>query len=59
MPPARTLRGYDRRRLRGDVAAGLAVWAAAVPSGLAYAGLAGLPPIVGLKHASRKPHGDH
>ena len=48
MPPARTLRGYDRRRLRGDVAAGLAVWAAAVPSGLAYAGLAGLPPIVGL-----------
>jgi len=48
VPPARTLRGYDRRRLRGDVAAGLAVWAAAVPSGLAYAGLAGLPPIVGL-----------
>ena len=48
MPPARTLRGYDRRRLRGDVSAGLAVWAAAVPSGLAYAGLAGLPPIVGL-----------
>jgi len=28
--------------------AGMAVWAAAVPSGLAYAGLAGLPPIVGL-----------
>ena len=32
----------------GDATAGLAVWAAAVPSGLAYAGLAGLPPIVGL-----------
>ena len=48
MPPVGTLRGYDRRRLRGDVSAGLAVWAAAVPSGLAYAGLAGLPPIVGL-----------
>jgi MFS superfamily sulfate permease-like transporter len=26
----------------------MAGWAAAVPSGLAYAGLAGLPPIVGL-----------
>ncbi len=48
VPPAATLRGYDGRRLRGDVLAGLAVWAAAVPSGLAYAGLAGLPPIVGL-----------
>ena len=48
VPPVGTLRGYDGRRLRGDVSAGLAVWAAAVPSGLAYAGLAGLPPIVGL-----------
>lgn len=48
VPAAGTLRGYDARRLRGDVAAGLTVWAAAVPSGLAYAGLAGLPPIVGL-----------
>lgn len=48
IPPAGTLRGYNRTRLRGDVSAGLAVWAAAVPSGLAYAGLAGLPPIVGL-----------
>ena len=48
MPPLGTLRGYGPRALRGDVSAGLAVWAAAVPSGLAYAGLAGLPPIVGL-----------
>lgn len=48
IPPVMTLRGYDGARLRGDVLAGLAVWAAAVPSGLAYAGLAGLPPIVGL-----------
>lgn len=48
LPVLLTLRGYNGRRMRGDVAAGLAVWAAAVPSGLAYAGLAGLPPIVGL-----------
>jgi SulP family sulfate permease len=43
-----TLRGYRARDLRRDAGAGLAVWAAAVPSGLAYAGLAGLPPIAGL-----------
>lgn len=48
VPAVATLRGYGRRSLRGDVSAGLAVWAAAVPSGLAYAELAGLPPIVGL-----------
>jgi SulP family sulfate permease len=48
VPPLSTLRGYRGRDLRRDVGAGLAVWAAAVPSGLAYAGLAGLPPIVGL-----------
>ncbi len=48
LPPVMTLRGYDARRLRGDALAGLAVWAAAVPSGLAYAELAGLPPITGL-----------
>jgi high affinity sulfate transporter 1 len=48
VPPLATLRGYRGRDLRSDVGAGLAVWAAAVPSGLAYAGLAGLPPIVGL-----------
>ena len=48
LPPLGTLHGYRRRDLRRDAGAGLAVWAAAVPSGLAYAGLAGLPPIVGL-----------
>lgn len=48
VPAAATLRGYDRRRLRSDALGGLAVWAAAVPSGLAYAELAGLPPIAGL-----------
>jgi SulP family sulfate permease len=48
LPPLSTLRGYGARDLRRDAGAGLAVWTAAVPSGLAYAGLAGLPPIVGL-----------
>ena len=48
LPPLSTLHGYHRRDLRRDAGAGMAVWAAAVPSGLAYAGLAGLPPIVGL-----------
>ena len=48
LPPLSTLHGYRTRDLRRDAGAGLAVWAAAVPGGLAYAGLAGLPPIVGL-----------
>ena len=48
VPAVVTLRGYDGPRLRRDALAGLAVWAAAVPSGLAYAELAGLPPITGL-----------
>jgi SulP family sulfate permease len=48
LPPLSTLHDYGVRDLRRDATAGLAVWAAAVPSGLAYAGLAGLPPIVGL-----------
>jgi sulfate permease, SulP family len=48
LPPLSTLRGYGASDLRRDASAGLAVWAAAVPSGLAYATLAGLPPVVGL-----------
>ena len=48
LPPLSTLHGYSVRDLRRDAGAGMTVWAAAVPSGLAYAGLAGLPPIVGL-----------
>jgi SulP family sulfate permease len=48
LPALGTLYGYRARDLRRDAGAGMAVWAAAVPSGLAYAGLAGLPPIVGL-----------
>jgi sulfate permease, SulP family len=41
-------RGYDRGWLRGDVLAGLTVWAVLVPEALAYATIAGVSPVVGL-----------
>lgn len=43
-----SLRGYDRSWLRGDVIAGFTVWAVLVPEALAYAGIAGVSPVVGL-----------
>ncbi|MGD9889941.1 MAG: SulP family inorganic anion transporter [Dehalococcoidia bacterium] len=43
-----SLRGYDRSWLRGDVIAGLTVWAVLVPEALAYATIAGVSPVVGL-----------
>src|SRR6478672_1156157 len=43
-----SLRGYQRGWLRADVVGGLAVWAVLVPESLAYAVLAGVPPVVGL-----------
>jgi MFS superfamily sulfate permease-like transporter len=36
-PVFRSLRGYRRAWLRGDVVAGLTVWAVLVPEALAYA----------------------
>jgi high affinity sulfate transporter 1 len=39
---------YDRTFLRGDVIAGLTVWAVLVPEALAYATIAGVSPVVGL-----------
>jgi high affinity sulfate transporter 1 len=39
---------YERRWLRPDLVAALAVWAVLVPEGIAYASLAGLPPETGL-----------
>ena len=42
------LRGYDRSWVRGDVVAGLTVWAVLVPESLAYATIAGVSPVVGL-----------
>ena len=43
-----SLRNYHRDWARGDVVAGLTVWAVLVPSALAYATIAGVPPVVGL-----------
>lgn len=44
----RPFRGYQRSWLRDDVVAGLTVAALVVPLGLAFAQLAGLPPVYGL-----------
>ena len=43
-----SLRGYQPAWLRFDVLAGLSVWAVLVPESLAYATIAGVPPVVGL-----------
>ena len=48
MPGVRTLRAYERAWLAKDVVAGLVLTALLVPQGMAYAELAGLPPITGL-----------
>ena len=53
-PRAHRRRGVSRRSaaiaawLRGDVIAGLTVWAVLVPESLAYASIAGVSPVVGL-----------
>ncbi|SNT60908.1 high affinity sulphate transporter 1 [Asanoa hainanensis] len=47
-PGVVTLSGYQRRWLRGDVVAGVTVAAYLVPQVLAYATVAGLPPVAGL-----------
>ncbi len=48
VPLARTLRAYDRTQLRGDLVGGLTTAVMLIPQGMAYAMLAGLPPIFGL-----------
>jgi len=40
--------GYQTDWLLPDVLAGLALWAVMVPEGMAYAGIVGVPPIMGL-----------
>jgi SulP family sulfate permease len=40
-------RSYDRRWLRGDIAAGMTVAALAVPQALGYATIAGVPVEIG------------
>jgi high affinity sulfate transporter 1 len=48
LPPARWLAEYRAAWLPGDVVAGVTLAAYAIPVSLAYAGLAGLPPQVGI-----------
>jgi high affinity sulfate transporter 1 len=43
-----SLRHYRPTWLRGDLIAGLTVWAVLVPESLAYASIAGVSPVVGL-----------
>ncbi|MFI6873615.1 SulP family inorganic anion transporter [Streptomyces sp. NPDC050400] len=47
-PGLATLRGYRREWLAKDVVAGVVLTTLLVPQGMAYAELAGLPPITGL-----------
>jgi Sulfate permease family len=48
LPVLGWLPGYRRDWLLPDVLAGLAVWAVKVPEGMAYAGIVGVSPIMGL-----------
>ncbi|MEU7875402.1 sulfate permease [Dactylosporangium sp. NPDC049140] len=48
VPGIAPLRGYRRSWLRGDALAGLTIAAYLVPQVMAYATLAGLPPVAGL-----------
>ena len=48
LPGLADLRRYERAWLRRDLLAGLTVAAYLIPQVMAYAGLAGLPPVVGL-----------
>ncbi|MFD4462791.1 SulP family inorganic anion transporter [Nocardia sp. NPDC058480] len=48
VPIFESLHGYQRAWLRPDLIAGLTVWAVLVPEALAYASIAGVPPVVGL-----------
>ncbi|UGS38153.1 SulP family inorganic anion transporter [Capillimicrobium parvum] len=52
LPIVTWLAGYDRRYLRGDVIAGIAVTALIVPKNLGYAGIAGVPLQNGLYAAA-------
>jgi sulfate permease, SulP family len=48
VPVAVSLRGYQRAWLRGDLLAGVTVAAFLVPQVMAYAQVAGVPPVAGL-----------
>ena len=48
LPGVATVRSYQRRWLKSDLVAGIVLAAILVPQGMAYAELAGLPPVNGL-----------
>ena len=48
LPIVAWLPRYDRSWLTVDIIAGLTLWGLVVPEGMAYAGIAGLPPQAGL-----------
>ena len=48
LPGVAQFRGYQRGWLRGDLLAGITVAAYLVPQVIAYAEVAGLPPVTGL-----------
>jgi MFS superfamily sulfate permease-like transporter len=48
LPITAWLPKYQHEWLTPDVLAGLALWAVMVPEGMAYAGIVGVPPIMGL-----------
>jgi high affinity sulfate transporter 1 len=48
LPILNWLPAYQHAWLVPDVLAGLAVWAVMVPEGMAYSGIVGVPPIMGL-----------
>jgi SulP family sulfate permease len=54
IPATKWIREYDRDALKGDMVAGFTTAVMLIPQGMAYAMLAGLPPIVGL-YASTVP----
>jgi high affinity sulfate transporter 1 len=48
LPMLNWIPGYRREWLLPDALAGIALWAVMVPEGMAYAGIVGVPPIMGL-----------
>lgn len=57
IPLLQWLPSYQRSWLRGDVIAGLTVWALVVPQAIAYAQIAGLPPQAGVFASFAAPLG--